>query len=170
MEIRRIVSKRRLGLLLLVLFVLLLLCLIASLAEPLFAHRLTTKMYARYEIYLLKYPHSQFVVSETRATSKVTMATDYTYHTPDDIDTVRKYMEQKMPEFVRLEGPRVINEPTYSNSTCADETSFKYFFQVLGRVSPCVEVKIYPSDTGGTSIIISENWYSAGFPAWLRRL
>jgi hypothetical protein len=164
------VSKRRFSLFV-ALFGLLALCvMVAIIMQPYIAHRLASKIYANYEVYRLKYPNSYFVESKINATSKVTMATDYFYYTSDDTDTVREYMEQQMPGFVHLQGSRVIKEPTYSNSTCADETMFRYFFQVLDRSGPCVEIKIYPSDTGATSITITERWSSLGFPSWLRGL
>jgi hypothetical protein len=167
MESRKVVTKRRIILLLLVLFILLILW--VALTQPFVVHRLSTKVFTGYEIYLLKYPNSHLVESKIRPTSKVTMATYYNYHASDNIDTVREYMEKQRPGFVHLHGSRVINEPTYRNSTCADETAFRYIFQVLDKGSPCIDVYIYPSDTSGTSIRISEHWSSMHFPAWLRR-
>ena len=168
MESRKVITKHRLILLLIVLFVLLILLWLV-LTQPFFVHRLTTKVFTDYEIYLLKYHNSHLVETEIIATSKVTMATHYTYHTSDDIDTVRGYMEQQRPGYVHLQGSRVINEPTFTNTTCADETAFRNIFRVLGKGIPCIEVNIYPSAVSGTSIRISENWSSMGFPAWLRR-
>jgi hypothetical protein len=167
MEPRKVVTKRRIFILFLVLFILLIL--LVALTQPFVVHRLSTKFFTGYEIYLQKYPNSHLVEREIKATSKVTMVTHYTYHTSDDIDTVREYMEQQRPGFVHLQGSRVINEPTFRNTTCADETAFRNIFQVLDMGSPCIEVYIYPSATSGTSIRISENWISMGFPAWLRR-
>lgn len=170
MQLLKDISKRRFNLSL-VLFMLLLLCvMLMLLPQPYILHRLASKMYVYYEINLLKYPNSRFVQSEIEATSKVSMATDYTYCTSDDIDTVREYMEQQIPGFVHLRGVRVVNEPTYSNGICANETVFQHFFQILDRGYPCVEVTIYPSDIGNTSIIITEHWNSAGFARWLRLL
>jgi hypothetical protein len=166
MELRKVATKRRIILLLLVLFALLILW--AALAEPFVVYRLSTKAFTGYEIYLLKYPNSQLIETEIKPTSKITMATDYTFYSSDDIDTVLKYMEQQRPGFVHLRGSRVINEPTYNNSTCADDTVFMYFFQAVGKISPCIEIKIYPSDTGATKITISEQWGSLGCPGWLR--
>ena len=170
MQIVKIVSKRRLSLSLLTIFILLTSCVtIALLGQPQVVYRFATKIYTTYKIYELKYPNSHFVESEIKPTSKVTMATDYTYYTVDDIDTVREYMEQQIPGFVHLEGSRVINEPTYINIICADERVVRYLFQVLGGGGPCIEVKVYPSDNSETLITITENWGSLGFPAWLRR-
>jgi hypothetical protein len=167
-EIRKVVTKRRVISLLLVLLVLSILC--VALTQPFVVHRLATKVFTGYEIYQLKYPNSYLVETETAATSKVTMATHYTYHTSDDIDTVREYMEQQQPGFVHLHGSRVINEPTFRNTIWADETAFKNIFRVLDKGNPWIEVYIYPSATSGTSIRISENWFSMRFPAWLIRL
>ncbi len=167
-EIRKVVIKRRIILLLLVLLALLMLW--VALTQPFVVHRLATRVFTGYEIYQLKYPNSYLVETETTATSKITMATHYTYHTSDDIDTVREYMEQQRPGFVHLQGSRVINEPTFRNTICADETAFRNIFQVLNKGNPCIEVSIYPSATSGTSIRISEHWCSLGFPAWLRGL
>jgi hypothetical protein len=97
------------------------------------------------------------------------MATDYTFYSSADIDIVLDYMEQQQSGFVQLRGSRVITEPTFRNSLCADETVLRIIFQILDRGTPCIEISIYPSATGGTSIRISENWSSMGFPAWLRR-
>jgi hypothetical protein len=170
MQVFKTISKRRLNLFL-ILFVLLLLCAtLAILVQPYILYRFASKVYVNYEINLLKYPNSRFLESETKATSKVTMATDYTYHTSDDIDMVREYMEQQIPGFVHLQGVRVINEPTYVNSSCVDEAVLRYFFQLLDKGTPCIEVKIYPADTGETSIIISEHWFSLGVASWLRWL
>lgn len=166
----KILSKRRF-ILFVAIFGLLALCAMGVIImQPYLAHRLASKIYANYEIYLLKYPNSRFVESTIRPTSKVTMATDYFYYTSDATDMVREYMEQQMPGFVHLQGSRVVNEPTYRNSTCADETVLKYYFQALGKGRPCIEIKIYPSDTGETSITITEHWSSMGSPGWVRRL
>ena len=137
--------------------------------QPFVAHRLSTKVFTAYEIYLLKYLNSQLVETETSATSKVTMATDYTFYISDDVDTVVKFMEQQQPGYIQLQGSYVIVEPTFRNTTCANETMFRGVFQILKRGSPCIEVSVYPVATGGTSIQISENWSSMGFPAWLRK-
>ena len=167
MESRKVVTKRRITLLLLVLFVLLILW--VALTQPFVVHRLFTKVFTGYEIYLLKYPNSHLVETDIMATSKLTMVTHYTYYTSDDIDIVREFMEQQRPGYVHLQGSRVINEPTFRNTTCADETTFRNIFQVLDKGNPCIEVSIYPSATSGTSIRISEHWSSMGFPVWLRR-
>jgi hypothetical protein len=166
-ESRKFVTKRCITLCLLAISVLLILW--VALTQPFVVHRLATKVFTGYEIYLLKYPNSQLVETEIKATSKVTMATHYTYHTSDDMDTVHEYMEQKRPGFVHLRGSRVINEPTFRNTTCAGETVFRNIFQVLAKGTPCMDVTIYPSATSGTSIRLSETWLSMGFPAWLRR-
>jgi hypothetical protein len=168
MESQKVVTKRGSILLLLVLFVLLILW--VALTQPFVVHRLTTKVFTGYEIYLLKYPNSHLVETEIEATSKVTMATHYTYLTSDDLDTVREYMEQQRPGFVHLQGSYVLKEPTFRNITCADETAFRNIFRGLDKGTPCIEVYIYPSANSGTSIRISENWSSMGFPAWLIRL
>lgn len=168
--LNRVVSKRPFSLFIAFSGLLVLCGIVLIIIQPYIAFRFASKMYANYEIYLLKYPKSHFVTSKIRATSKVSMATDYIYYTSDDTDTVREYMEQQMPGFVHLQGSRVINELTYSNSTCADETVLKYFFQVLDKVSPCLEIKIYPSDTSETSITITEHWVSLGCPWWLKGL
>jgi len=76
-KIRKGVSRRRIILLLLVSFVLL--ALLVAITQPFLIHRLSTKVFTGYEIYLLKYPNSHLVKQEIRPTSKVTMATDYTY-------------------------------------------------------------------------------------------
>ena len=165
MDSNKSVNKSRIILLLLVVLVLLIFW--VALTQPFLIHRLSTKTFTGYEIYLLKYPNSHLVETEIRATSKVTMATHYAYHTPDDIVTVREYMDQQLPGFVHLQGSRVINEPTFRNSTCADETPFSKIFQLIDKGNPCIEVSVYPSTTTGTSIRISENWSSMGFPAWL---
>ncbi len=170
MQLLKVVSKRRFSLLLALFVLLVLCCMVVIVAQPYLVHRVASKTYANYEIYLLEYPNSHFVESKIRATSKVSMATGYTYSTSDDIGTVRKYMEQQMPGFVHLQGSRVVNEPTYRNSTCADGTVLKYFFRTFGNSSPCVEIIIYPSKTGETLIIMSEHWFSMGFPGWVRRL
>ncbi len=165
MESPKIMTKYRLILLLVVLFILLMLW--AVLTQPFFAHRLATKIFTYYEIYLLKYPDSHLVETEITATSKVTMATHYTYHTSDYIDTVQEYMDQQLPGYVHMVGSRVIKEPTFTNRTSADETAFRNLFQKIGKGAPCIEVNIYPSVAGGTFILISEHWSSMGFPAWL---
>ncbi len=157
----------RVILLLLVFFVLLVLWVV--LTQPYLVHRLSTKAFTGYELYLLKYPNSDLVEAEIIPTSKVTMATDYTYHTSDDIATVLEFMEQERPGFVQLIGSRVINEPTYANKSCAGETAFRKIFQSLDLGTPCIKIYIYPSTSGGTSIKISENWSSMGFPVWLTR-
>jgi hypothetical protein len=161
------ITPRRAGLFLLLLFIILILGVV--LTQPYLMFRVSSKIFTAYEIYLLKYPNSQLVETEIRATSKVTMAADYIFYSSDNIDTVLEGMEQQRPGFMHLYGSRVINEPTYRNSTCADETAFRYIFQVLARGTPCIEVNLYPSATSGTSIMISEHWNSMGFPAWLRR-
>jgi hypothetical protein len=167
MEIRETLPKRRVILLLLVLFILLALSVV--LTQPFVIHRLSSKVFTSYEIYLLKYPNSHLVKKEIKPTSKVTMATDNTYYTSDDIDIVLEYMEHQQPGFIQLQGSYVIVEPTFRNTTCASETIFSSIFQILEKGIPCIEVSIYPSETSGTSILISENWSSMGFPAWLRR-
>jgi hypothetical protein len=53
MESLKVVTKRRIILLLLVLFVLLILW--VALTQPFLVHRLSTKVFTGYEIYLLKY-------------------------------------------------------------------------------------------------------------------
>lgn len=136
--------------------------------QPFFIHRLATKVFTGYELYLLKYPNSHLVAREIRPTSKVTMATDYTFYSPDDVQAVLRFMEQKRAGYVQLEGSHVIVEPTFRNHLCANETAFKGVFQMLERGAPCIEVSIYPASAAGTSIKISENWTSMGFPAWLR--
>jgi hypothetical protein len=167
MKIQETVPRHRIILLLLVLFTLLALLVVST--QPFVIHRLSTKLLTGYEIYLLKYPNSHFIEKEIRPTSKVTMATDYTYYTSDNIDTVLEYMEQRQPGFVQLQGSYVIVEPTFRNTTCANETIFRNIFQILERGVPCIEMSIHPSGTSGTSIRISENWSSMGFPAWLIR-
>jgi hypothetical protein len=167
MEKRKTLSKCRIILLLLVLSILL--ALSVALTQPFIVHRLSSKVFTGYEIYLLKYPNSHLIEKEIRPTSKVTMATDYTYYTSGDIDTVLEYMEQRQPGFIQLQGSYVIVEPTFRNTTCANETIFGSIFQILEKGIPCIEVSIYPSETSGTSIRIGENWSSMGFPAWLRR-
>jgi hypothetical protein len=167
MEKRKTLPKRRIILLLLVLFILL--ALLVVLTQPFAFHRLSSKVFTGYEISLLKYPNSHLVEKVIRPTSKVTMATDHTYYTSDDIDTVLEYMEQQQPGFIQLQGSYVIVEPTFRNTTCANETIFSSIFQILEKGFPCIEVSVYPSETSGTSIRISENWSSMGFPAWLRR-
>ena len=136
--------------------------------QPFLIHRLSTKAFTIYEINSLKYPNSQLIETEIKATSKVTMATNYTFYSSDDLDTILEYMKQQRPGFVHLSGSQVINEPTFRNSTCADETVFRSIFQVLRKGTPCIEIFIYPASTNGTTIKISESWQSMGFPAWLR--
>jgi hypothetical protein len=167
MEERRAMTKRRILIPVLVLVALLVFGFVFT--QPFIAHRLSTKVFTAYEIYLLKYPDSQLVEKEIRATSKVTMATAYTFYSSADVDTVLEYMEQQRPGFIQLQGSRVISEPTFRNTTCANETMFKGIFQLFERGAPCIEVSIYPAATSGTSIQISENWTSMGFPAWLRK-
>jgi hypothetical protein len=167
MEKLKTLPKRRIILLLLVLFILL--ALLVVLTQPFVIHRLSSKVFTGYEISLLKHPNSHLVEKVIRPTSKVTMATDHTYYTSDDIDTVLEYMEQQQPGFIQLQGSYVIVEPTFRNTTCASETIFSSIFQILEKGFPCIEVSVYPSETSGTSIRISENWSSMGFPAWLRR-
>jgi hypothetical protein len=106
------------------------------------------------------------IETEIRATSKVTMATDYIFYSSDNIDTILEYMEQQRPGFVHLQGSRVINEPTFQNCVGANEMAFQRIFQALEKGTPCVEVYIYPSSTNGTTIKISENWSIMGFPEW----
>ena len=137
--------------------------------QPFIIHRLATKTFTGYELYLLQYPESHLVQREIRATSKVTMATDYTFYSADNVDTVLQFMEHQRPGYVQLQGSYVIVEPTFRNTTCANETMFGSIFQFLERGVPCIEVSIYPAAKGGTSIRISENWWSMGFPAWLRK-
>lgn len=98
------------------------------------------------------------------------METDYTFYSAENIDTILAYMEQHRPGFVHLQGSRVIKEPTFQNSVCANETAFQRIFKALEKGTPCVEVYIYPSSSNGTTIKISENWSSMGFPGWLRGL
>jgi hypothetical protein len=160
-------TKRRILVLSLVLVVLLILGVVFT--QPLVVHRVSSKAFTAYELYLLKYPNSRLVEKEIRATSKVTMVTHFTFYSSDDMDIVLEYMEQQRPGFVQLIGSRVIKEPTFRNIKCAGETVWRNIFQVLGIGTPCVEVSIYPSSSGGTSIRISENWYSMGFPGWLTR-
>jgi hypothetical protein len=165
MENGRVMSKRRI---LIFALVVALLVFVVLLTQPFLVYRLSTKVFTGYELSLLKYPDSHLIEKEIRATSKVTMATDYTFYSPDDFDTVLEFMEQQRPGYVQLQGSYVIVEPTFRNTTCANETMFRNIFQILERGTPCIEVSIYPATTGGTSIRISENWSSMGFPAWLR--
>ncbi len=158
-------TKRRI---LIIDLVLVLLILGVILTQPLVVHRLASKVFTAYEIYLLKYPNSRLVNTEIRATTKVTMATDYSFYSSDRLDTVLGYMEQKRPGFVQLQGSHVIEEPTFRNITCAGETMLRNIFQILDIGHTCIEVSIYPSAAGGTSILMSENWFSMGFPDWLR--
>jgi hypothetical protein len=167
MESRRVISKRCIGLSLLLLSVLLFLW--VGISKPYLVHRLATKAFTFYEISQLKYPNSNLADKEITATTKITMATHHIYITADDIDTVREYMENEHPGFVQLHGSRVINEPTYRNTFCVDETAFKRTFQFLEKGQPCIEVNIFPADNSNTSIRYSENWTSMGFPGWLTR-
>jgi hypothetical protein len=167
MEKRETLPKRRIILFLLGLFIML--GLLVLLTRPFVIHRLSSKVFTGYEIYLLKYPKSHLVDKVIRPTSKVTIATDHTYYTSDNIDTVLEYMEQQQPGFIRLQGSYIIVEPTFRNTTCANETIFRRVFQTLEKGIPCIEVFIYPSETSGTLIQISENWSSMGFPDWLIR-
>ncbi len=159
-------TERRILVLALVLVVVVILGVV--LTQPFVVHRLSSKVFIAYEIYLLRYPNSHLVETEIKATSKVTMATDYIFYSSDDVDAVLEYMEQQRPGFVQLHGSHVITEPTFRNETCADETVLRNIFQILGKGTPCIEVSIYPYATGGTSISISESWSSMGFPEWLR--
>jgi hypothetical protein len=160
-------TKRRIFILVLVLVTLFVFGVVST--QPFVIHRLSTKLFTGYELSLLKYPDSQLTEKEIRATSKVTMATDYIFYSPDDFDTVLEFMEQKQPGYVQLQGSYVIVEPTFRKTTCANETMFKDIFQLLELGTPCIEVSIYPATTSGTSIRMSENWSSMGFPAWLRK-
>ncbi|SRR6266508_3590922 len=160
-------TKRRI--LILVLVLVALLVFVVAFTQPFVVHRLSTKVFTGYEIYLLKYPDSHLIEKEIRATSKVTMATDYTFYSSDDVDTVLKFMEQQRPGYVQLQGSYMIVEPTFRKTTCANATMFRGIFQMLERGAPCIETSIYPAATGGTTIRISENWSSMGFPAWLRK-
>ena len=134
------------------------------------AFRFSSKVFTNFEIYRLKYPGSRLTESEVSYTSKVTMARYHTYHTTDDINTVLKYFEQKLPGFVHMIGSRVKIEPTYRNEFSAGETEFNSIFQELGRGTPYIEVYIFPSVTSGTTIQISEHWSSMGVPLWLTLL
>jgi hypothetical protein len=149
-----------------------LLTLWATRAQPFIARyivfRLCSRAFTFYEINHLKYPNSDFVMSEVTPTTKITMATHYTFYTTDNIMTVLEFMEQKLPGNVQMKGSYVKTEPTYRNSIGADETKFKSIFQVIGYHAPYIEVNIYPSTTGGTTIQISEHWLSMGVPSWLR--
>ena len=165
MKLHNYVTKRNIFLLLLMLFVLFLFYVV--LAQPYIIYRLSTKIFAGYEIYLLKYPNSHLVETESRWTTKITIATYYTYHTDNDIDTVLEYMEQQKPGFVHLHGSRVVIEPTYRQTIYADETAFRFIFQALGSFNPSIEIYIYPSNSGGTAIRISEHWVSKG---WWKRV
>ncbi|MFZ5908641.1 MAG: hypothetical protein ACOYYU_01340 [Chloroflexota bacterium] len=159
-------TKRRIPIIVLVIVALLLF--VVAFTQPFVIHRLSTKVFTGYELSLLKYPDSHLIEREIRATSKTTMATDYMFYSPYDFDTVLEFMEQQRPGYVQLQGSYVIVEPTFRNTTCANETMFNGIFQILERGVPCIEVSIYPATTGGTSIRISENWSSMGFPEWLR--
>ena len=167
MKSRKVTSKRSIGLLLLGLLILLFLW--VAISKPFLGHRLATKAFTYYEISQLKYPNSRLAEKEITATTKITMATHYVYITADDIDAVREYMELEHPGYIHLQGSRVINEPTYRNTFCADETVFMRVFQFLEKGYPCIEVNIFPSENDNTHIRYSENWTSMGFPAWLRR-
>ena len=161
-------TKRRVLVLVLGLVALLVFAMVFS--QPFVVHRIATKAFTGYELYQLKYPNSQLIETEIRATSKVTIATDHIFYSSDDVDTVLKYLELRRPDFVRLQGSHVIIEPTFRNTTCANETMFRGIFHRLEKGTPCIEVSIHPAVGGGTSIRISENWSSMGFPAWLRGL
>jgi hypothetical protein len=161
-------NKRRFLWLLLVVFVLLVIA--AALTQPYIVHRLSSKIFTAYELLLLKYPNSEHIETETLATSKISIATHYTYHTSDNIETVRQYFEKQRPGFVKMHGSRVISEPTYVNKTCVDETAFRTIFEFINKGKPYIEVYIYPSGTSGTFIRISEHWTSFGFPSWLTGL
>ncbi len=173
-EKRKAMTKRRILILVLVLVALLVLG--VAFTQPFALHRLSSKVFTRYELYLLKYPDSHLLGKEIRATSKVTMATDYTFYSPDDVDAVLEYMETQRPGYIQLQGSYVIVEPTFRNTACANETMFRGVFQLLERGAQrgqrgalCVEISIYPATTNGTTIQISENWTSMGLPAWLRK-
>ncbi len=161
-------TKRRILVLVLGLVTLLVFAVVFS--QPFVVHRIATKAFTGYELYRLKYPNSQLIETEIRATSKVTMATDYNFYSSDDVDTVLEYLEVRRPGFIQLQGSHVIIEPTFRNTTCANETMFRDVFQLLEKGTPCIEVSIHPALGGGTSIRLSENWSSMGFPAWLRGL
>jgi hypothetical protein len=160
-------TTRRTLLLFVVLFSLFMLW--VALTQPLVFFRFTTKIFTGYQLYLLQYPKSRFVEKVITATSKVTMATHFYYHTSEDIETVLAYYELQRPGFSYLHGSRVIIEPTFKHTACADETAFREIFQSLENGYPCIEVSIYPSSAGGTSIRISEHWFSMRVPGWLRR-
>ena len=155
-------------------FWLLILCILAiltiALTQPYLVQRRFTKIVAAYEISVLKYPDSHLIYSEIKPTSKVSMATDYHFYTSHALDTVLAHMETKLPGFTHLQGSYVINEPTYRNRICADETGYAYIFQIIDKGSPCVELSLYPANDGGTAILICENWSSQGFPRWLKEL
>jgi hypothetical protein len=167
MESRKAITKRNIGFSFLLLLALSLLWLVIS--KPFMAHRLVTKAFTSYEVSQLKYPNSRLENKEIRATSKITMATHYVYSTGDDIDSVLVYLENELPGFEHLTGSRVINEPTYRNTICADETVFQRIFQFHDKGIPCIEVSVFPSDDINTSIRYSEKWTSMGFPSWLIR-
>jgi hypothetical protein len=137
--------------------------------QPFLIHRLATKAFTYYELYLLKYPDSSLVERVIRPTSKVTMATHYTFYSSDEVGTVLQFMELERPGYVKLHGSYVIVEPTFRNTTCADETMFRRIFQNLEGFPPCFEVSIYPAAKGGTYIRKSELWFSMRFPAWLKK-
>jgi hypothetical protein len=129
--------------------------------------RLSTKVFANFEVDRLKYPDSRLVESEVRYTTKVTKATYRTYRTTNDIKTVLDYFERNLPGFVHMRGSLVKTEPTYRNELSAGETEFNNIFQALGCGTPYIEVYVYPSTTGGTTIQINEHWSSMGVPSWL---
>ncbi len=143
------------------------LLLFVLLTQPFIIHRAITKIFTGYEIYLLRYPNSSLMETEIRATSKVSMATYYTFITPDDIETVLVYMENKLPGFDLMRGSYVIKAPTNKNAICAQVTPFGNTFQKLGIGFPCIEVNIFPSADDRTKIIISEHWNSMFYPRWL---
>lgn len=161
----KLLTTRNISILFLLVFIMLLLFVL--LTQPFLIHRVITKIFTGYEIYLLKYPRSSLVETEIRPTSKVSMATYYSFITPDDIETVLVFMEQKLPGFELMKGSYVIQEPTFQNDVCAQVTPFKNVFQKLSKGFPCIEINIFPSTDEGTEIIISEHWYSMFFPRWL---
>jgi hypothetical protein len=160
-------DKRRFLWLSLVLFGLLLLWMV--LTQPFLVHRLFSKIFTAYELQLFRYPSIDLFDKKITATSKVTMATHYYYHTSDEIEIVLDYIEEQIPGFFLMHGSRVINEPTFVNFTCANDTAFRNIFAFLDKGTPCIEVYIYPSETTGTIIRISEHWTSMDFPSWIIR-
>jgi hypothetical protein len=160
-------DKRRILSLALVVFAVLFLWM--ALTQPFLFHRLSSKFFTAYELQLFRYPNSDLVDKEITATSKITMATHYSYHTSDNIETVLDYMEEQKPGFFLMHGSRVINDSTFVNITCANDTAFRNIFEFLNKGTPCIEVYIYPSDTSGTIIRVSEHWNSMGFPSWIIR-